>query len=40
MIKTQIKGNQMMGIMITHDERLFAYADRVIQLYDGQIVPG
>ncbi|ARB77116.1 MULTISPECIES: ABC transporter ATP-binding protein [Staphylococcus] len=40
MIKTQIKSNHMMGIMITHDERLFAYADRVIQLYDGQIVPG
>lgn len=37
MIRKQIKDNQMIGIMITHDESLFKYADRIIQLYDGQI---
>ncbi|MBD4437561.1 hemin ABC transporter ATP-binding protein, partial [Xanthomonas citri pv. citri] len=25
------------GIMITHDRRLFEYADRVIELEDGKI---
>ena len=28
----------MIGIMITHDESLFKYADRVIELYDGKII--
>ncbi len=28
----------MIGIMITHDKRLFEYADRVIELDDGVIV--
>lgn len=37
MIRKQIKDNQMIGIMITHDESLFKYADRIVQLYDGQI---
>ena len=37
MIRKQIKANQMIGIMITHDESLFKYADRIIQLYDGKI---
>ena len=37
MIRKQIKANQMIGIMITHDESLFKYADRIVQLYDGQI---
>ena len=37
MIRKQIKANQMIGIMITHDESLFKYADRNVQLYDGQI---
>ncbi|MBV5157989.1 ABC transporter ATP-binding protein [Staphylococcus epidermidis] len=37
MIRKQIKANQMIGIMITHDESLFKYADRIVQLYDGNI---
>ncbi|WP_305808288.1 ABC transporter ATP-binding protein [Staphylococcus epidermidis] len=37
MIRKQIKSNQMIGIMITHDESLFKYADRIVQLYDGKI---
>lgn len=37
MIRKQIKDNQMIGIMITHDESLFKYADRIIKLYDGKI---
>lgn len=37
MIRKQIKANQMIGIMITHDEILFKYADRIVQLYDGKI---
>lgn len=27
----------MVGIMITHDKRLFEYADRIIKLEDGKI---
>lgn len=38
MFKKQIKNKQMIGIMITHDESLFEYADRVIKLFDGMIV--
>lgn len=37
MIRKQIKANQTIGIMITHDESLFKYADRIVQLYDGKI---
>ena len=37
MIRKQMKANQMIGIMITHDESLFKYADRIVQLYDGKI---
>lgn len=37
MIRKQIKANQMIGIMITHNESLFKYADRIVQLYDGKI---
>ena len=37
MSRKQIKANQMIGIMITHDESLFKYADRIVQLYDGKI---
>lgn len=37
MIRKQIKDNQMIGIMITYDESLFKYADRIIELYDGKI---
>ncbi|HCW8563856.1 TPA: ATP-binding cassette domain-containing protein [Staphylococcus aureus] len=29
--------SQTIGIMITHDRRLFEYADRVIELEDGKI---
>lgn len=38
MIKEQISDKRMIGIMITHDESLFKYADRVIELYDGKII--
>lgn len=38
MIKNQIQSKKMVGIMITHDKRLFEYADRVIELDDGVIV--
>ena len=38
MIKEQISEKRMIGIMITHDESLFKYADRVIELYDGKII--
>ena len=37
MIKNQIKSKKMIGIMITHDTRLFEYADKVIELNDGVI---
>ncbi|MBE5660336.1 ABC transporter ATP-binding protein [Staphylococcus sp. SS60] len=37
MIRHQIKEHHMVGIMITHDRRLFEYADRVIELEDGKI---
>lgn len=36
MIK-EISNNQMCGIMVTHDQRLFEYADKVIYLEDGLI---
>ena len=38
MIKNQIQSKNMIGIMITHDKRLFDYDDRVIELDDGVIV--
>ncbi|NWK84005.1 ABC transporter ATP-binding protein [Staphylococcus sp. GSSP0090] len=37
MIKNQIQSQKMIGIMITHDKRLFEYADKVIELDDGVI---
>lgn len=37
MISHQIKEHKMTGIMITHDRRLFEFADRVIELEDGKI---
>lgn len=37
MIKNQIISKKMIGIMITHDKRLFEYADKVIELDDGVI---
>ena len=38
MIRDYIHDMDMVGIMITHDQRLFDYADRVIYLVDGQLV--
>lgn len=38
MIRNNIKHNQTIGLMITHDERLFDYADRIYTLDDGYIV--
>ncbi|CAM3152006.1 ABC transporter ATP-binding protein [Staphylococcus argensis] len=38
MIRDYIHDMNMVGIMITHDQRLFDYADRVIYLEDGQLV--
>lgn len=37
MIRDNIQAQNMIGIMITHDQRLFQYADRVIELDDGYI---
>ena len=37
MIKKKIINNDMCGIMVTHDQRLFEYADKVIYLEDGKI---
>lgn len=37
MIKKNVKENHSIGIMITHDERIFDYADRVIKLNEGRI---
>ncbi|MCU5745256.1 ABC transporter ATP-binding protein [Staphylococcus sp. SQ8-PEA] len=37
MLRNHIKKDNKVGIMITHDQRLFDYADRVIYLEDGQI---
>ncbi|UGB06703.1 ABC transporter ATP-binding protein [Staphylococcus sp. HL28] len=38
MIKKEIIDNDMCGIMVTYDQRLFEYADKVIYLDDGKIV--
>lgn len=38
MIKKEIINNDMCGIMVTHDQRLFEYPDKVIYLDDGKIV--
>ena len=37
MIKAHVQTKNMIGIMITHDKRLFEYADRVIEIQDGKI---
>ncbi|HBV03257.1 MAG TPA: ABC transporter ATP-binding protein [Staphylococcus sp.] len=37
MIRDNVKNNQSIGIMITHDERSFEFADKVIKLSDGKI---
>lgn len=36
MIKAHVQTKNMIGIMITHDKRLFEYADRVIEIQDGK----
>ena len=38
MIKNQVKSKGTIGIMVTHDERLFEYADRMLYLDEGNIV--
>ncbi len=38
MIKNQVKTKGTIGIMVTHDERLFEYADRMLYLDEGNIV--
>lgn len=38
MIRERITNEDMVGILITHDTRLFDYADRVIDLFDGKII--
>ncbi|WP_353462782.1 ABC transporter ATP-binding protein [Mammaliicoccus sciuri] len=37
MIKNSVKENNSIGIMITNDERIFEFADKVIKLSDGRI---
>lgn len=37
MIKNSVNKNNSIGIMITHDERIFEFADKVIKLSDGRI---
>lgn len=37
MIRNNVKENNSIGIMITHDERIFQFADKVIKLSDGRI---
>ncbi|UXV32794.1 ABC transporter ATP-binding protein [Mammaliicoccus sciuri] len=37
MIKNSVKENNSIGIIITHDERIFEFADKVIKLSDGRI---
>lgn len=37
MIKNNVKENNSIGIMITHNERVFEFADKVIKLSDGRI---
>lgn len=38
MIRDNIRANSSVGLMITHDERLFEYADRIYTLDEGHIV--
>lgn len=37
MIKQQVVQEQTIGMMVTHDERLFEYADKMIYLDEGQL---
>lgn len=38
MIKAQVRDEKAIGMMVTHDERLFEYADRIFYLDSGQLV--
>lgn len=38
MIKAQVRDEQAIGIMVTHDERLFEYADRIFYLDSGEMI--
>ncbi|HAR6514968.1 TPA: ABC transporter ATP-binding protein [Staphylococcus pseudintermedius] len=38
MIKQQVRQEGAIGIMVTHDQRLFDYADRIIYLNDGELM--
>ncbi|REH97782.1 hemin ABC transporter ATP-binding protein [Staphylococcus felis] len=37
MIKKQVRDEKTIGIMVTHDERLFDYADQIFYLNEGQL---
>ncbi|UXR78084.1 MULTISPECIES: ABC transporter ATP-binding protein [unclassified Staphylococcus] len=37
MIKAQVRDEKAIGMMVTHDERLFEYADRIFYLDSGQL---
>ncbi|MFO3689782.1 ABC transporter ATP-binding protein [Staphylococcus felis] len=37
MIKKQVRDEKTIGIMVTHDERLFDYADQMFYLNEGQL---
>ena len=38
MIKDQVRNENAIGIMVTHDERLFDYADRMLYLDSGELI--
>lgn len=38
MIKQQVRQEGAIGMMVTHDQRLFDYADRIIYLNDGELM--
>ncbi|UXR73700.1 ABC transporter ATP-binding protein [Staphylococcus sp. IVB6238] len=38
MIKAQVRDEQAIGIMVTHDERLFEYADHIFYLDSGEMI--
>lgn len=38
MIANEVKTQGLIGIMITHDRRLFSYADQLIELDEGKVI--
>ncbi len=40
MISAQAKTNDRTVVIVTHDNRIFRYADRIVELEDGQITTG